>query len=326
MNVSEILITVSLTVAGSVAIAYTTLHLQAKSRRKTLFRALQNEVKLNLSLAQLIKSGEVEALGGCPELHTDAYNNVRLAGELSSLKENVREGLQYIYEIIIMLNRDISLNGGLSGAGSMRLGGIIQRLESLENKLAKEVQKPTKRSATEQQCKDVLQRYIMSQVPLFFTFGLLSIYAYYLPKLGTDANMSRLDCVHVVGQALLRPVGIASIAWAIVLSVVGLNCKMRRPLKGVREKIRGFMEKEDEPIFYVMIFYATSLTVLGVSFATTWADLSRTGIGVLPLGIVYGIGLAFILVLFVDNILRAWYRRAQKAKTKNDGKIPDHGA
>lgn len=183
MNVSEILTTVGSTVAGSAIIAYTTLHLQTKRRRKALFRALQNEIELNLSLAQLIKSGGIVDLGGCPELYTDAYSSMRLAGELSNLKENIRHELQYTYEMIMRINRTISRNGGLSGSYSPALDRIITKLELLKNSLAKESQKTTKTSDCEQRCEDLLQRYIMSQVPLFFTFGLLSIYAYYLSKL-----------------------------------------------------------------------------------------------------------------------------------------------
>ena len=126
---------------------------------------------------------------------------------------------------------------------------------------------------------------------------------------------------HIVSQSLM-PIGIASIAWAIILSIVGLNYKMPRTLKGVREKITGFiLVGKNEPIVYV-----ASLVVFGVSFATTWADLSITGIGALHLRIILGIALALIFVFFVDNILRACRWRAPKAKTKNDSEIPDHGA
>jgi hypothetical protein len=312
MNISEILITVGLTVAGSVVIAYTTLCLQAKRRRKALFQALQNEVELNLLLAQQIKSGDIIALGGCPELHTDAYNNMRLAGEVLSLKENIRHELQYTYEMINMLNRSISLDGGLRGAGSKRLGGIIQRLELLENELAKKMQKPTKRSDYAQQ--DLLQRLIMSQVPLFYFFGLLSIYTYYLSKLDTGVNMSIWDWVQYTVSQLLMPIGIAFIVWAFILSIVSLNCKMPRILEGVRRKIRElFMEEKIEPIVY-----AATMVVFGAGFADNLADLVRTGIGFIPLLIVYGIGLALIIVLVVDNILRARQKRPSKAKTQND--------
>jgi len=165
--------------------------------------------------------------------------------------------------------------------------------------------------------QNLLQRYIMSRVILFFSFGLLSIYAYYLS--GTGANMSIWNWVQYIVSRLLIPIGIASIVWAFILSIVGLNCKIP---EGVREKIKGFfMEGNIEPIIY-----SVTMAVFGVSFATTWANLLRTGIGVVPRGILFGTGLAIIIILVVANILNAMHWRASKAKTKNDSETQDHGA
>lgn len=326
MNVSEILITVGLTVAAAVVIAYTTFKVQTKHRERALFRALLDEVKLNLSRAQVIKSRSMKDMVIYPGLRTEAYDSARLAGVLLSLKEDVREKVHYPYEMIIMHNREISVASGQVGASyDVRLDRVIRHLELLENELSKKVRRPTKRSDYEQQ--DLLRQYIMSQVPTFLLFGLFSIYAYYLSnayylsKLVAGANISKWDWgQHIVGQALV-PIGIFSIAWAIILFIVGLSCKMPKPLEGMREKITGFVERKSEPIVYV-----ASITVFGLSFTTAWATLSSTDINRLPLFIIFCIGLALVFGIFVNNMLRARHQRARKTTTKNDSETQGHSA
>lgn len=310
MNVYEILTAVGLTIVGSVTIAYLTLYFQAKRRRKALFRTLQNEVELNLSLAQQIRLGDIVDLGGCPELHADAYNNIRLAGELSSLKEDIRHELQYTYEMITMLNRRIFRDGGLSGSASPTLDRTIAKLEVLQNRFAK-------RSDYERSYEDLLRQYIMSQMPTFFFFGLFSIYAYYLARLPIDASDLASNWSIRVGLALL-PLGIASIAWAIILFVVALSRRLPKPLERMREKIERFAERKSAPIFYV-----ASMAVFGLSFATTWAALSNTGINRSSLFVIFCIGLALTFGLFVDNMLRVWQMHKSKTKTKNDSTTPN---
>jgi|GEM_PF-3839171 len=311
MNIYEILITVGLTVAAAAVIAYTTFKIQTKHRERALFRALLDEVNLNITRAQVIKatlkSGDSEHFVVYPGLRTEAYDNARLAGVLLSLKEDVRERVHYLYEMIVMHNREISAREGWGGRRyDVRLDQIIKKLKLVENDFAKEVRKPTKRSDYAQE--SLLPRYIMLQVSIFFSFGLLSIYAYYLAELDSSANMSMWSWVQNIASRALVPIGIASIAWAIILSIVGLNCKVPRILKRVREKIAGFIrDGKDRPIVYV-----ASLVVFGVSFITTWADLSRTDIGVLYRDILLGIAVALIGVFVVDNILRARHRRAPK--------------
>jgi hypothetical protein len=149
----------------------------------------------------------------------------------------------------------------------------------------------------------------MSKVPTFFFFGLFSIYANYLSKLDTGEGMyiflERLQ--HNVAPVVL-PLGVLSITWSIILSIVGLNCKMPGKLKGVREKIIGFSSgRIMEPIFYV-----ASMTVFALGFITLWASLASIEIDVIPMVIIFSIGMALTFVLFVNNIISACTKRVRK--------------
>jgi hypothetical protein len=142
MNVSEILITVGLTVAGSVAIAYTTFHLQAKSRRKTLFRALLSEVRWNRSLVEHLKDDSLKSLKRYTPLHTVAYQNFRLTGELLSLPEPIRQNLMYTYEMINTHNLEMEHHPPIPPSGVdfwPRNDEILEKLNSLEVELRKTV-------------------------------------------------------------------------------------------------------------------------------------------------------------------------------------------
>lgn len=317
MNVSEILTTVGSTVAGSVVIAYATLHLQAKGRRKALFRALLNEVRLNLPLARMIKSGDSKSLGGCPGLHTGAYDNMRLAGELLSLEENVREELQYLYEMIIMHNRDISLYGGLSGLGhTVRLDEIIQRLELLENELAKKMQKPTKGSNHEQQ--DWMRRYIVSQVPTFFFFGSLSILAHHLIMQRITTGMSIWDTV--IGRLLL-PFGIIAILWALALLTVGLNLKILSKAKRVEAVVTRLVEGDNE-----LFYYIATVTVFGISFASVLVHMVQAGMDDLYIYILLGVALLLLLSFLYNIYLSARRRKLLKNSTTQSSESHNHDA
>jgi len=316
MNISEILVTVGLTVTAGAIIAYTTFKLQVRHREKALFRALRSEIELNkLKLETFIEDWSMyywEKTDYCPEapiLFTEAYEALRLSGEILKLPENVRNRLSNTVSLIAIHNLRMSEAGldyvlvkGEISKTEGRMNGILKNLRVMENEIGKGVQKPSKGSDYEQE--SLLPRYIMLQVSLFFSFGLLSIYAYYLGELDISANMSIWDWVQYGTRFALVAIGIGSIAWAIILSIVGLNCKVPGILKGVRERITRFIrDGRDRPIVYVV-----SLAVFATSFITTWGELSSTEIGVVYRDILLGIALALTGVFVVDNIRSARHR------------------
>lgn len=142
MNVSEILITVSLTVVAAVAIACTTFKLQARRRERALFRALLSEVEWNHSLAEHLKEDSLKSLKRYTPLHTGAYHNFQLSGELLSLPELVRQNLMYVYEMINAHNQEIE-QGKIAPPGGVyfvqRNDEILEKLTFLEVELPKAV-------------------------------------------------------------------------------------------------------------------------------------------------------------------------------------------
>jgi len=142
MNVSETLITVGLTVAAAVAIACTTFKLQARRRERALFRALLSEVEWNHSLAEHLKDDSLKSLKRYTPLHTGAYQNFQLSGELLSLPEPVRQNLMYVYEMINTHNWEIE-QGKIAPPGGayfvQRNDEILEKLNFLEVALPKTV-------------------------------------------------------------------------------------------------------------------------------------------------------------------------------------------
>ena len=142
MNIPELIITVVATVLGSVAIAYTTLHLQAKYRKRSLFRALLGEIQWNRSLAEHLQYDSLKSLKRYTSLHTTEYQNLRSTGELLSLPEPVRQRLRYTYEMINTHNWEIEQDK-INPPGGVyfwpRNDEILENLNSLEKELLKAV-------------------------------------------------------------------------------------------------------------------------------------------------------------------------------------------
>lgn len=141
MSIAEVIITVCCTVAGSVAIAYTTFYLQGKRRKHTLFKALYNEIKLNHSIAQE-QSKKPDLVFERAPLYTEAYQNIRVMGELLTLPAPVRRKLEDMYELINAHNRQVPAameviprDRGLSE----RIDRIIENLKFLEKELPKNI-------------------------------------------------------------------------------------------------------------------------------------------------------------------------------------------
>lgn len=136
MSPIEVMYTVGLTLAGSIAIAYTTLWLQRRIRRRRLYNALHREVGLNLSVAkrdlELINFFERREGKGdwtyfdISPLYTAVYQDFRLSGETINLSEEIRTTLEKVYELIYIHNRQASF---MSSEFPPRTGGMAKRLE-----------------------------------------------------------------------------------------------------------------------------------------------------------------------------------------------------
>ena len=176
MNVSEILITVGLTVAAAAVIAYTTFKLQARHREKALFRALQSEFEINkIKLDTFIKDWSMyywEKTDYDPEapiLFTEAYEALRLSGDLLKLPVAVRNRLNNTLSLIAIYNLrvseaelDYSRAKGREEQFRPRMNGILKHLKVPENELGKGVQKATERSDYAQE--SLLPRYMIYYV------------------------------------------------------------------------------------------------------------------------------------------------------------------
>lgn len=141
MSIAEAIITVGSTVAGSVAIAYTTFYLQGKHRERALFKALYSEIKLNLSVAQQ-QTKEPDLVFERAPLYAQAYQSVRVTGELLTLPEPVRQRLEGTYELIYTHNRQIPAAMEIiprSRGLYERAKKIVENLEFLESELPRHI-------------------------------------------------------------------------------------------------------------------------------------------------------------------------------------------
>jgi hypothetical protein len=165
MNISEILITVALTVAAAVAIAYTTFKLQARHRERGLFKALLTEIEYNrLRLESFVGEWSLwskEKSDHPPEaplLFSEAYEALRLSGQLLKLHEGVRTRLNNTLSLVAVHNLRVS-EAGLNYSKALghdtylqgRMNRIFQDLQALENELAKDMEMPTSTKSTKKQ-------------------------------------------------------------------------------------------------------------------------------------------------------------------------------
>lgn len=145
MSLVEVLYTVGLTVAGSITIAYTTLWLQERIRRRRFRRSLYHEITANLSIAKsdletintLERKAERESKGewtyfDMSPLRTISYQDFRLSGEALNLRDETRAMMDEVYELISAHNRQVSF---LSVEFPPRTRGMSKRLESIVEKL-----------------------------------------------------------------------------------------------------------------------------------------------------------------------------------------------
>lgn len=317
MTIPEVIITVCCTVAGSAAIAYITFYLQAKWRERTLFRALYGEIKGNRRLAEQQREDPMLEMGRAPErgpLYTEAYQNIRLAGELLTLPESIRQKLEYIYELINMNNRKIPsiTDAFLDEDVCKRIDKIIQNLKYLEDELPKHISSLDTRNHKPQHepQEDLLRRYLMAQVPTFFFFGLLAILAYYLSS--------------PFGWLLLL-IGAIAISWAFVLAVVAFDLKMPRKLKRAEEAIIQWVEGKNASLHYA-VSYIASMVVFAISFTTIFVEMIRADVSALPLYISYGIAMLLTFMLCGHSIRSAWHRKQTKTTTTQNNQSQNQDA
>lgn len=327
MNIPESIITVLATVAGAVAIAYTTLHLQAKHRKHTLFRALYSEIKANRRLAEAQRADPMFGLRRRPErrpLYTEAYRQIRLTGDLLELSEPIRQQLEFTYELVDTDNEAIlSLIRELDRDAGRRLDKIIQDSKALEGELPKYIPdlQTGYHEAQHEPEEHLLRRYLIAQVPTFFFFGLSLVLAYRLLALRSSIAISILERVQDILSPLLILFGGAAIAWAFALFIVGLNYKIPRKLKWIEKKILQWVQRKNEPFFYV-----ASMTVFGISFAAIFAGMIRTGIGALHLYVLFGVGILLALFLFVHNLVSVQRQKRTKTGTTQNSRPQNHDA
>lgn len=325
MSIPEVIITVCCTVAGSTAIAYTTFHLQAKHRKRTLFRALYDEIKRNRHLAEQQQMLGMERAPERGSLYTGAYQNIGLAGELLTLPESVRQELESTYELINTNNRKIPTMTDeiLDKDVDKRIGNIIKNLKYLEGELPKHISdlETSNHKPQHEPQKDLLRRYIMVQVPTFFFLGLSLILAHALLALRSGTDMSIWGRVQGGFGLMYLPMGVIAILWAFALSTVALNYKIPRKLKRAQEAITEFVERKNEPLYYV-----ASMTVFGTTFGTILANMIQAGISALHFYILYGMGLLLTLILFVYNIRSARHQKRIKVATTQNSESQNQDA
>jgi hypothetical protein len=319
-DVYEILVTVGLTVAAGAVIAFVTLKLQSKHSERGLRSALRGEIERNRGMMENFANEWVLYWGKgiknypeAPILFVEAYQALRLSGEVLKLSVDTRSRLNNTMRMIDIHNFRVNEEGldygkakGNDPELKNRMDRIIENLKSLETELGEKVQKPEEEIGNEE---GMLRRYIISKVPAFFFFGLFSIYADYLLRRGGSEDVPIFfERLQRAVSPVLLPFGITSIALAIILCIVGLNYKIPKKLKGVREKIKGFiMGRIGEAIYWVV-----SITVFGLSFFTLWASLASTDISAIVMIIIFSIGIVLTLVLFVDNMISARQGRVPK--------------
>lgn len=145
----QILVTVALTILGSVFIAYTTLHLQDKITRKRLLKALLAEVRHNVVVTRgqtewIAKLQGVYAPAGLKQLHTASYYAVKERGILADVPEAVRERIFRVYDIIYGIHSgrfDLNLQQEVVSPSSFTPGAqpisdLLKDLPELESNLA----------------------------------------------------------------------------------------------------------------------------------------------------------------------------------------------
>jgi hypothetical protein len=188
-----------------------------------------------------------------------------------------------------------------------KLDRVLSRLKPLVRRLVEELQKSTDdsrgaRRRYKQEYEGLRHRYVISQIPVFFAFGLLSLYAYYVGRSASNAPTTGTPA-----QALLIVAGISFILWSIVVSLVSL----KRVPKRMYERITDFIVSPKEALVYIV-----SLVVFLISFAVTWLDLVKAGMSFAPLMLLLVVALVLSSFFIIANIRTLREDRSPKDRTK----------
>jgi len=284
---------------------------------------------LNCHLAEQQRENPMLDMERAPErgpLYTEAYQNIRLAGELLTLPKSIRQKLEYIYELINMNNRKIPsiTDAFLDKDVRKRIDKIIQNLKYLEDALPKHISNldTSNHKPQHEPQEDLLRRYLMAQVPTFFFFGLLAILAHLLLPSKDNLEMSIWGITQYIFGWFLLPIGPIAILWALVLAVVAFDLKMPRKLKRAEEAIIQWVERKND----VPIYYVAAMVVFGASFATVLVQMLHVGIDVPFFYILYSVGLLLTLILVLYHIYSRWHRKQTKTTTTQNSQSQNQDA
>jgi hypothetical protein len=108
--------------------------LHERQTKRRLFRALYDEIRLNLSVAQKnLKTDPIFSPTWSP-LYTLSYQNIRGSGELMDLPDDLRIKLEETYELIYSFDRKVEIGHGLADRPNL-LSDIVKNLEELSREL-----------------------------------------------------------------------------------------------------------------------------------------------------------------------------------------------
>ncbi len=137
----------------------------------------------------------------------------------------------------------------------------------------------------EQKQKEIKKPEIQSQALSFFFFGLLAILASNIMQGETILNS--------LSRALIFIGGIISALWAFTLFTVLIKIDLLNNINAANlQRIRRWSNLAHWPAL---------VAVVGVSFASIWAQMVQAGISEIHIYIIYGLGLLVFLILLVSR-------------------------
>lgn len=189
-NWVQTLVTVVLTVIGSLVIAHTTLYLQDKRAKKRLLKALLAEVGHNMTVAkgqakEIKQLQGIFAPAGLKQLHTASYLAVKERGILADVSDDIREQIFRVYDTIYGIHSGRfdfsgSTPDGTALAQAMKdkpIAGLLGQLTDLESKLATSLKEKAKSKDVKKmaQSKDGNQDRRFTEGIVAMTVGLTSV-------------------------------------------------------------------------------------------------------------------------------------------------------
>ena len=137
----------------------------------------------------------------------------------------------------------------------------------------------------EQKQKEIKKPEIQSQALSFFFFGLLAILASNIMQGETILNS--------LLRTLIIIAGIISTLWAFTLFTVTIKIDLLNKMNAAKlQRIRRWSN---------LFHWPALVTVVGVSFASIWAQMIQAGVSEIHIYIIYGSGLLVFLILLVSR-------------------------